>query len=295
MARAICDLDSVARWAVSGTPIQNRIGDLVSLLKFIRVHPYDDPERFEADISQVWKSGKEQDAIKRLQRLSACLLLRRAKGTINLPPRRDFLLPIQLSHKERTVYNELRELAIVKIDEALHHNPGTSRTRGYVSVLQQIESLRLFCNLGLHYHSRHEKVSQPFEWSNVAQSTFNSESEMHAITCLKCSSTLDVSESILDDSTTRQAPLFFSCLRLVCAECLSENRATSREPTCGHRPSCPASTVSTGSIVLEEVSASTMSMAQLGPTFNSLPSKIEALVKDLQSVPPDVQWYHYTL
>ncbi|KAE8445744.1 hypothetical protein EG329_012923 [Mollisiaceae sp. DMI_Dod_QoI] len=131
MARAICDLDSMARWAVTGTPIQNRLGDLVSLLKFIRVHPYDDPERFDADISQVWKSGNDQDAIQRLQRLSACLMLRRAKGTINLPPRRDCLLPVQLTHEERAVYNELREQTISKIDEALHKDSGTSRDRGY--------------------------------------------------------------------------------------------------------------------------------------------------------------------
>ncbi|KAH6707878.1 SNF2 family N-terminal domain-containing protein [Leptodontidium sp. MPI-SDFR-AT-0119] len=109
MARAIYDLDSTARWAVSGTPIQNRLGDLVSLLKFIRAHPYDDPDRFDTDISQIWKSGKDQDTTKRLRRLSACLLLRRAKGTIDLPPRRDFLLPIYLSYKERAVYDELRE------------------------------------------------------------------------------------------------------------------------------------------------------------------------------------------
>jgi SNF2 family DNA or RNA helicase len=294
MARAICDLDSVARWAVSGTPIQNRLGDLVSLLKFIRVHPYDNPERFDADISQVWKSGKEQDAIKRLQRLSACLLLRRAKGTINLPPRRDFLLPIQFSHEERKFYNELREQTIIKIDETLHNSSGTSRIGGYVSVLQQIESLRLFCNLGLHYHSRREKALQSSDWCKIAQSTFNSESEMHAITCLKCSSIFDVSESLLHDSRTRQAPLFFSCLRLMCAECVSETRAPSREPTCEHRPSCPVATVSTGSTVLEEVSESIMSVAQPGPTFNSLPSKVEALIKDLKTVPPDVQWYPCT-
>lgn len=47
MALAICELDAESRWAVTGTPIQNRLGDLVSILKFIRVHPYDDRERFD--------------------------------------------------------------------------------------------------------------------------------------------------------------------------------------------------------------------------------------------------------
>lgn len=291
MSRAICDLDSMARWAVTGTPIQNRLGDLVSLLKFIRVYPYDNPERFDTDISQIWKSGKEQDAVTRLQRLSACLLLRRAKETIDLPARRDFLLSIQLSQEERKVYNELREQTITKIDEALHKVSGTSRTGGYVSVLQQIESLRLFCNLGLQYHSRHEKNFQFSDWSRVAQSTFNAESELHSITCLKCLSTLDVSESLLDDSTNRRLPLFFSCLRFICGECVREIEINGRNPTCGHRPLCPVSTVSPSGTLLEEISNLMIDEARPDSNFTSLPSKVEALIKDLQTVPADVKWY----
>ncbi|RFU25502.1 hypothetical protein B7463_g10832, partial [Scytalidium lignicola] len=290
MARAICDLNSVARWAVTGTPIQNHLGDLASLLKFIRVYPYNDPERFYADISQFWKSGEDQNAVKRLERLSACLLLRRAKGTINLPPRHDFLLPIQMNDEERLVYDEIREQTIVKIDEALRKDSGTSRARGYVNVLQQIESLRLFCNLGLHYHSRHEKSLQSYDWSRVAQPTFNAQSEMHSFTCLQCSSILNVSEGTLDDSTTvQQNPLYFSCLRFLCTECLGKNRRTSVESTCGHRPSCPVATVSTSRTVLEEVSDLLLQTSRPELMFTGLSSKVKALITDLETIPPGIK------
>lgn len=294
MARAIYDLDSTARWAVSGTPIQNRLGDLVSLLKFIRAHPYDDPDRFDTDISQIWKSGKDQDATKRLRRLSACLLLRRAKGTIDLPPRRDFLLPIYLSYEERAVYDELREQTITRIDEALENGLGTSMARGFVSVLQQIESLRLFCNLGLHYQSRHEKKSMNSDWSKVAQLTYNTQSEIHSITCSQCSSILDASENVLDESMTRQDPLFFSCLRIICSECLSKIKKGRGKITCGHRPACLATAVCTTRTVLEE-EASDLASHEVPPdsTLNSLPSKVKALVADLQTVPRDVKWYFH--
>lgn len=291
MARAICDLDSVARWAVTGTPVQNCLGDLVSLLKFIRVYPYQNSERFNTDISDLWKSGKEQDAVKRLQRLSACILLRRAQETIDLPARRDFLLPIQLSQEETKVYNELREQTITKIDEALHKVAGASKTGGYVSVLQQIESLRLFCNLGLRYHSRHEQNIQSSDWSQVAQSTFNAESELHSIMCMKCSSTFDASENLLDDSGARRLPLFFNCLRFVCVECVSEIENRGRNQTCGHRPPCSVSTVSPSSTLLEEISDLIIDDARPDSTFTSLPSKVEVLIKDLQTVPTDVKWY----
>jgi SNF2 family DNA or RNA helicase len=289
MARAICDLHSLARWAVSGTPIQNRLGDLVSLLKFIRVYPYNDPQRFDTDISQVWKSGNDQNATKRLRRLSACLLLRRAKGTIELPLRRDFLLPIKLSNEERAIYDELREQTVRKMDEALGNETGTLRARCCITVLQQIESLRLFCNLGLHYRSSHEKNLYSADWNRDAQRTFNTQSEMNPITCLHCSSIFDTSASLLDDATTRQNPLFFSCLRFVCSECLGETKRASRDAKCGHHPSCPVATVSTSNIMMEEVPDLTFQAAPLNP-FGSLPSKIQALITDIQTVPADIKW-----
>ena len=108
MAHAICALDSVSRWAVTGTPIQNRLSDLATLLKFIRVHPYTDLKRFDADISRLWKFGEDEEAVKRLKHLSACLLLRRAKGTINLPPRRDMQCPVDFTREERAIYDKMR-------------------------------------------------------------------------------------------------------------------------------------------------------------------------------------------
>ncbi|KAH6867419.1 SNF2 family N-terminal domain-containing protein [Thelonectria olida] len=292
-AHAVCALSAVSRWAVTGTPIQNRLSDLATLLKFIRVYPYDDPKCFDADISRLWKSGQDEEAVKRIKRLSACLLLRRAKGTIRLPPRRDLQCPVEFTRAERAMYDEILHQAVTRIDEALHQDSELTRSGVYVNVLQQIESLRLFCNLGLHYHTRHDKPmvqSSPeaCDWGNVAQHTFNARREMGPIVCLQCSSAVDLTETLLDDLTTMQSPQFSRCMKLTCSECSYKLSRAAWPMECGHNPPCPTAPVSLSSAAFEGASgevASPMLAQSIG-----LPSKVEALVADIKTLPPDVKW-----
>ena len=299
MARAACALESISRWAVTGTPIQNRLGDLAALLKFIRASPYDDSKQFDADISRLWKAGEDEEAVNRLQRLSACLLLRRPKTTINLPPRQDMQCAVDFTREERAAYEEVRETAILKIDEALRGGSEVSTAGGYVNVLQQIESLRLICNLGLHYHNRHKHAvadfSVPDEWASVAQQTFNVQREIALITCLQCSSTTEITEALLDDtSPSQQRPHFFRCLRFTCSDCMQRLQETKQAIRCGHHRSCPVAPVSISRSLLEDV-PELVSGSRGFTRPAGVPSKVKALVADIISLPTDVKWYYSTV
>ncbi|KAJ4252936.1 hypothetical protein NW762_010842 [Fusarium torreyae] len=284
MSQAICALESKSRWAVTGTPIQNRLGDLATLFKFIRAHPYTDRKCFDTDISRLWKTGEYQEAIKRLKRLSKCLLLRRDKGTVSLPPRRDLQCPVDFSLEERALYDKLRDQTIISIDEALRKDSDSSRSGAYVNVLQQIESLRLVCNLGLHYYTRHAKTSQNTQevedWTKIAQSTFNLQRDMGPMACRQCSSTLEITETFLEDPAfMHHSPVFFSCLAFVCAECALRS---GQNAGCAHSPCCPMSSVSTSGRSLES------SLPDMQPQLGmGLPSKVEALVTDIKALPPN--------
>lgn len=39
---AVCSIESLNRWVITGTPIHNKEADFFTLLKFVRCKPFDD-------------------------------------------------------------------------------------------------------------------------------------------------------------------------------------------------------------------------------------------------------------
>ncbi|KAF4984797.1 hypothetical protein FZEAL_88 [Fusarium zealandicum] len=202
MARAICSLDSVARWAVTGTPIQNKLGDLYTLLKFLKVYPYMDKKVFDDDISYLWKSGNDEEAVRRLKRLASCLLLRRPKDILELPPKRDLQYLAEFTAAERSLYDDIKNQAIAQIDEALDYSGDLWRSNSFVNVLQKIEAMRMVCDLGLHYSFRHDtrqsKSQHSEDWLTMAQRVFDLRREFGQVQCKTCTNTLDILEETND-------------------------------------------------------------------------------------------------
>ncbi|XP_066124266.1 transcription termination factor 2 isoform X3 [Saccopteryx bilineata] len=107
---AVCKLQARARWAVTGTPIQNNLLDMYSLLKFLRCSPFDDFNLWRSQVDNHSKKGGE-----RLSILTKSLLLRRTKDQLDstgkplvmLPRRQSQLHHLKLSEDENTVYSVL--------------------------------------------------------------------------------------------------------------------------------------------------------------------------------------------
>lgn len=66
-AKSVCDLEADCRWAVTGTPIQNRLSDIYSILKFLRACPYENLKAFDDEILKPWKSHADQNTLRKLQ------------------------------------------------------------------------------------------------------------------------------------------------------------------------------------------------------------------------------------
>uniref|UniRef100_A0A8C5BM89 Transcription termination factor 2 n=1 Tax=Gadus morhua TaxID=8049 RepID=A0A8C5BM89_GADMO len=105
---AVCRLRARARWAVTGTPIQNNLLDMYSLLKFLRCAPFDEFKLWKFQVDNGSKRGGE-----RLNILTQSLLLRRTKHQadssgkplVSLPSRTCLVHRLTLSKEEQSVYD----------------------------------------------------------------------------------------------------------------------------------------------------------------------------------------------
>ncbi|RFU73768.1 snf2 family helicase atpase [Trichoderma arundinaceum] len=77
--KACCALRSEYRWCLSGTPMQNNLEELQSLVKFLRIKPYDEIRAWKDQIELPLKGGKGHIALKRLHSFLRCFMKRRTK------------------------------------------------------------------------------------------------------------------------------------------------------------------------------------------------------------------------
>ncbi|KAK3349901.1 SNF2 family N-terminal domain-containing protein [Lasiosphaeria hispida] len=80
--KAVCSLRSEYRWCLTGTPMQNNLDELQSLVHFLRIQPYDDLAEWRANIDAPMKNGRGHIAIRRLHTLLQCFMKRRTKDIL---------------------------------------------------------------------------------------------------------------------------------------------------------------------------------------------------------------------
>lgn len=82
--QAACALDAEYRWCLTGTPLQNNLDELQSLIKFLRIKPYDELAAWRDQITRPLNNGRGGLAIKRLQVYLKAFMKRRTKDVLKL-------------------------------------------------------------------------------------------------------------------------------------------------------------------------------------------------------------------
>ncbi|KAM4046929.1 transcription termination factor 2 [Anomaloglossus baeobatrachus] len=126
---AVCKLRAGGRWAVTGTPIQNNLLDLYSLLRFLRCSPFDEFKLWKSQVDNGSRKGAE-----RLTILTKSLLLRRTKDQqdhkgrplVALPQRSSELHQLRLSAQEQAVYDVILARSRSTLQNYLRRHEGAS-------------------------------------------------------------------------------------------------------------------------------------------------------------------------
>lgn len=84
MSQACCDLSGQYRWCLTGTPYQNTVDDIYSLIRFLRIPPFCDWPYWRDRITSEAESGKMTLALTRIRTLLRAIMLRRTKDVLKV-------------------------------------------------------------------------------------------------------------------------------------------------------------------------------------------------------------------
>lgn len=142
MSAAAMQLKATNRIILTGTPIQNHLGELWNLFRFINPGLLGSYDSFRQRFVTPIQDG-DKDRQHALQRIIKPFMLRRTKADVidDLPEKTDIVVPVELSEQEMAMYEAMRQHAAdaIKADEKVD-----------INTLAEITKLRrAACSMGL--------------------------------------------------------------------------------------------------------------------------------------------------
>ncbi|QIX01037.1 hypothetical protein AMS68_006554 [Peltaster fructicola] len=165
-SKAACALTAERRWAVTGTPVQNRLDDLAALIRFLRVKPFDDPSTWTTYITAPFKTVTST-VLADLRLIVDGITLRRMKDTIGLKEKHVMHVRLDFSDAERSLYEKFAAQSNMKLQALVRETSGF-RGKSYAHILKSILRLRMICDHGKEMLSEEDlEEVKDFEDSNI--------------------------------------------------------------------------------------------------------------------------------
>ena len=294
-AKSVCSLQAEKRWAVTGTPIQNRLMDLFSLFKYLQCEPFDELNVFNSHITQNWKTRSDPTSFLKLKTLVNCLSLRRPKTTIELPNRSDEPVELDFNEQEWQYYREVQNSTLHKIGLANQRNSGAV----FLNTLKWVNELRLICNHG----TTSKKTISTLEKSPTDKSPWNAREaqasfdQLDGVGLAKCSNVecgQDLSSALSSETDLEHddEPWITESMELWCSSCAEQTRDKAKFlKICNHLPrKCKDPIIPDEQVtrVFEPYTSAAQPKLSLEAP-SDVPSKIKRVVQDLCDTPDDVK------
>ncbi|RMZ91001.1 hypothetical protein DV736_g1760, partial [Chaetothyriales sp. CBS 134916] len=255
-SEAVNKLWGQRRWALTGTPIQNRIDDLGALTRFLRLYPYDSVARFNQYIRSPALAGDPAFLMK-LRVFVDSFTLRRLRDKIDLPKRLDFIQHLEFTEAEEKMHDLFKERARLEFTQLAQSKEKRSGVQHHV--LQAIMTLRLICAHGRDLLKEKDlavlkgiTVDEPIvvDEENTNRSITKRDAYEHIKMmvdasvdfCDQCAKQLfgESPTRELDAEEDRERCFVLPCLDVVCADCFQAYKSSFWEIANDKVPiSCP--------------------------------------------------------
>lgn len=256
-SQAICSLSSQRRWAVTGTPVQNRLDDLGALIKFLRIKPFDEKNGFAQFILSPFKNA-DPEILPKLRLLVDSITLRRQKDKIDLPRRTDKIVKLEFTPDERKLYDHFARTATATVN-AVTGDRNRLGGKVYVHILRAILRLRLICAHGTELLSDEDmKATEGLSYGNAIDLGDEDEEDKPALTqkqafdmyhllkesdmdtCSACQRKLGQPDDDEDAKEENILGYMLPCFQIICLKCMPFfRRRVQEQATTDNYMSCP--------------------------------------------------------
>ena len=143
-SKAAMELKGDFKLITTGTPLENHLGELWNLFRFINPGLLGSLKEFNDKFAVPVEKFRDRNARQRLKKLVQPFMLRRTKNQVleELPPRTDIVMRVEPSKEQMAFYEALRQKALEKLAES---GPGESGTPKHMQILAEITKLRRAC------------------------------------------------------------------------------------------------------------------------------------------------------
>jgi SWI/SNF-related matrix-associated actin-dependent regulator of chromatin subfamily A3 len=229
LAQACCSLRSARRWAITGTPSQNKLSDFSSIVKFLQVYPYSESKVFEEEILKPWQNrlGIDTQRFLRLKTLVRAITIRRSKAVVHLPTRTDEVHHLDFAPMEREKYEAAKIHSRALLEDAI--SSGNESGKAF-NALRLLNTLRLICSHGLLAQPSLEKNLSHISGGSFDSPSLNFTNEFLGgdllsgrETCSSCGA--DILEDFLEglpSARVDEQREMASCKTLLCEMCNSQ-------------------------------------------------------------------------
>ncbi|NET09146.1 MAG: DEAD/DEAH box helicase, partial [Symploca sp. SIO2B6] len=141
-SKAAMTLQSSFKVLTTGTPIENHLGELWNLFRFINPGLLGSMDKFNQKFAYPIERDENKPARNRLKKLISPFILRRTKSQVldELPSRTEITLQVEMSKDEMAMYEALRREAVDRIADS-----GAEGGAKHLQVLAEIMKLRRMC------------------------------------------------------------------------------------------------------------------------------------------------------